>query len=332
MRDGLTARQLCAALFAGLTVPLVLVGARLHWRWVLLAVLLAGLYYYIMYRTKCETPLARLMLSAFGKAGKLLLLSAAVFFVCLAGCLANRSSLSFPQTADAPLAGLALLAVSAWAAGKGIRAVVRCSAVLFVLLALLYGVVLLGSAPRVQLRWLAPAGDIRQTALFFGVLLLPTVCLYFAPQENNTSPALWLLACGALALAASVVTAGCLSPRIAAEEMSFYQLAQSVSLFGMVERFEALISAAFLFGAFCLTGLLLCAAREALSVLLPHKRVPRLLPAAAAVPAALFSSAIPLWVWSLGAAIFCGIFPLLTQGIVALKKDKKISKKTGKKD
>lgn len=332
MRDGLTSRQLCAALFAGLTVPLALVGARLHWRWVLLAELLAGLYYYIMYRTKRDPPLAHLALSAFGKPGKALLLPVAAFFVCLAGFAANRSSLSFPQTAELPVTGLVLLAVSALAAKKGIRALVRCGALLCVLLIALYGIVLLGSAPRVQIRWLTPAGDLKQTALFLGILTLPTVCLYFHPEEDNTAPALWFLACGVLALAASLVTAGCLSPKIAAEEMSFYTLAQSVSLFGTLERFEAIISAAFLSGAFCLAGLFLCAAREVLFVLLPQDRASRLPLFAFAAPAALFSGRIPLWVWACGAAIFCGIFPVLTQGIVGLKKEEKISEKTGKKD
>lgn len=313
-----------------MTVPLVLVGARLHWRFVLLAVLPAILYYYIMYRTKRDTPLPQLALSALGKAGRALLWAASLFLLCLAGCLANRSSLSFPQTANAPLAGLALLALSAWAAKKGIRALVRCGAVLCVLLTVLYGLVLLGSAPKVRLRWLAPAGGIEQTALFSGILMLPTVCLYFRPEEDNARPALWLTAGASLALAASVITAGCMSPQIAAEELSFYRLAQSVSLFGAVERFEALISAAFLFGSFCLIGLLLCAVREALFVLLPEQHASRVPLLVLAAPAALCSAGTPLWVWAVGAAIFCGIFPLITQVIVGLKKAKKISGKNRK--
>lgn len=331
MRDGIRFSQLEAAVFVAMTVPLTLVGARLHWRWVLVAVLCAAAYYYIMYRTSDEKTLAEQTLSAYGKGGRVLLGLVCVWFIWLCGWLSDRSALVFVQTQTTPYTGLLLLALAAWTAKHGIRAVVRCGAVLLPLVLLLEGVVLVGSAPGVKTEWLAPFGDLRQGLLFLPLLTVPTVARYYKTTRNKTDrPALWLLTGGILALAASVITAGCLSPHIAAEQMSFYTLAQSVSLFGTVERFEALISAACLVGYFLLCALLLCTVRELLSMLLPKLPEQKIWLYPPAALAAIISGALPLWIFALGAAIFCGIFPVLTQGIVALKKDGKNTEKTRK--
>lgn len=331
MRDGIRFSQLAASAFVAMTVPLTLIGARLHWRWVLLALLCAAVYYYIMYRTGSENTLTEQTLAAYGKGGKAVLRLVCVWYVWLAGWLADRSALVFPQTQSLRYAGLLLLALAAWQAKHGIRSVVRSGAVLLPLVVLLEGIVLVGSAPKVKTDWLALHSDVRQTLLFFPLLTFSTAARYYKTVRRETDrPALWLLAGGVLAVAASAITAGCLSPRIAQEQMSFYTLAQSVSIFGTVERFEALISAACLVGYFLFCALLLCTVRELLSVLLPAGSESRLWLFPPAAAAAVVSSGLPLWIFSVGAAIFCGIFPILTQGIVARKKDEKITEKNRK--
>lgn len=314
-----------------MTVPLTLIGARLHWRWVLVALLGAAVYYYIMYRLDREKPLAEQTLAVFGKWGKPLLWLIAVWLIWLAGWLSDRSTLVFPQTQTQPLAGLPILLLAAWTAKHGIRAVVRSGAVLLPLICLFDAIVLLGSAPKIRVQWLAPTADLRQSLLFLPLLTVPTVARYFQTDHRKTDrPALWLAAGGILALAASVVTAGCLSARIAAEPMSFYTQARSVSLLGTMERFEALISGACLIGYFCLCAIMLCTVRKLLQTLLPQvpeKKIWLFVPTALA---AALSAGLPVWIFAIGAAIFCGIFPLLTQGIVALKKDEKNIEKSEK--
>lgn len=303
-----------------MTVPLTLLAACLHWRWVLLALLAAGVYYYIMYKLRSKAPLAKQAVTAFGKAGKALLWLTALWLVCLAGYLSTRSTLSFPQTAAKPLTGLLLLALASWAAKIGIRAVVRCSVILLLLLTVLYGIVLLFSAPQVRLPNLAPFGDPTQALLFFPVLTVPTLLLYYRPIRDGTRPAPWLIAGAVLALAASVITAGCLSPQLAQEETGFYDLSRSVSLFGTVQRFESLISSASLVGFFCAISFLLCTAREILSSLLPQLSGKSLFLFPFAAAGALLSSGISPVVFAVGAATFCAVFPLVTQGIGGIKK------------
>lgn len=318
MRDRLTFKQLAATVLAGLSVPLTLLGARLHWRWVLAAVLLAVIYYCILNRITAKAPLTELTVSVCGTAGKWMLGLIAVWLVWLAGFLADKSALSFPQTAGLPLTGLAVLALAAWAAKDGIRTVVRCGTLLLFLLAVLYATVLIFSAPQVRINWLAPAGDWTQAVFFFPLLTLPTLTLYYQPEPDGTSPVPWLTAGAVLTLAASVITAGCLSAPIAAQKMSFYTLARSVSLFGTVLRFEALISAACLAGFFCLIGFVLCTAREILMFLGCKREMLWIF--LSSVLAAVLSDRLSPTVFSVGAGIFCGAFPLITQGIGGRKK------------
>lgn len=318
MRDCLTFKQLAATALVGLCVPLTLLGARLHWRWVLVALLCAAIYYCILYRIRSDKPLTELTVSIYGTAGRAILLLFAAWLIWLAGWLADKSTLSFPQTTGYPLTGLAVLALAAWAAQDGIRTVVRCGTVLLLLLAVLYGTVLLLSAPQVRIEWLEPYSTGSQAVFFFPILTLPTLTRFYRTEPDGTSPAPWLIAGAVLSLATSVITAGCLSAPVAAREMSFYTLSRSVSLFGTVLRLEALISAACLAGFFCLIGFVLCTAREVLIYL--HCPRAMLWIFAGAVSAAMVSDALPTAFFSLGAGIFCAVFPLITQGIGARKK------------
>lgn len=316
MRDEVSFRQLSATALAGMAAPLILLGARLHWRWVLVALLASAIYYYIMYKIRTRQPLTKRLVSS--QTGSVLLCLTAVWLLWLAGFMADKSVLSFPQTANQPLTGLLLLGLAAWAAQGGIRTVVRCGAVLLPVLAVLFGIVLMFSVPGVSLAQLKPYGDWTQAATLFAVLTLPTLCLYIPPENGLGKPAPWILAGGLLTLAASVITAGCLSAPVAAKPMSFYTLAQSVSLFGTMERFEALSSAACLAGYFCLLAFLLCIANKLLSALFP--KIPAWLLWLLAAVSALVSNEVSVAFAAVTASIFCAVFPLLTQAIGGRKK------------
>ena len=69
----------------------------------------------------------------------------------------------------------------------------------------------------------------------------------------------------------AAVTAGTLSPTLAQGPSAFWSLSRSVSVLGVVRRFEALVSAALLIGSFGLSALLLNAARCMLDRLAPNK-------------------------------------------------------------
>lgn len=67
----------------------------------------------------------------------------------------------------------------------------------------------------------------------------------------------WLAAGIGLCAAAALCAAGTLSPRVAGEEaFAVYTMAKSVSVFGVMERLEPVVSAALTAGGFCLLSVL----------------------------------------------------------------------------
>ena len=72
-------------------------------------------------------------------------------------------------------------------------------------------------------------------------------------------------------LAAALCAAGTLSHRVAGEEaFAVYTMAKSVSVFGVMERLEPLVSAALLMGFFALESLLFASARAQLERVLQN--------------------------------------------------------------
>ena len=95
-----------------------------------------------------------------------------------------------------------------------------------------------------------------------------------------------------------------------------------MSVLDVMERFEPLVSAALLMGFFALESLLFAACRAQLDAAVPSLREKKWAGAALGVLAFALTFAadgIGPEVWALGAAIFWGIAPLLTQLIVAIK-------------
>ncbi|MGM9650970.1 MAG: hypothetical protein ACI3VX_03405 [Faecousia sp.] len=318
MKADISARQLCAVCFAALFAPGFMLCTRMSWHWVLLAAAVAGLYYYIVSRLLCRG--ATLPRTGIWRG---VLLLAALALACLAGYGAKRSAGAFPETDGNVLAGLLVLALAVFAARLGVQAVARCGSLLFFFVALIAGIILVFSAPRVRPEWIAPWGGPGQGVLCLLLFLLPGAAVYLQPRVavSNTRPGWWLLAFGLSAAGAALVTSGCLSPAAAVQPDSFYVLSGGASLLGVAERFEALLSAAYLAGYFCAAALLLCAARSLAQNALGEKKFP-VLWAAAAVAAAATAVIPASWLVPMlvVGGVFCGLFPLVLLWVGAAKK------------
>jgi MFS family permease len=161
---------------------------------------------------------------------------------------------------------------------------------------------------------------ILSVALGFAVFGLPvtSVCLLSQGEKAGARSVLPAL----FATVASIITAGVLSPGIAAATPNaFYETCRSLNLFGVARRFEPLISAGMTVGWFVLISLLLscCGA-------LTHKLFPgrgRYGVWIAAVFAAIVKlCGLHIWPWLpvfLGGLFWVG-FPLLAQGLEREKK------------
>ncbi len=140
--------------------------------------------------------------------------------------------------------------------GDGVRAC--CALIGFFVLAAV-GVVSVFAAADVQWQWLRPSFSWEKAAIAFSVgsggMLVRTVY----PEVKPGKP--WCAAAFLSPAILSAVAVGCLSAQLCAQEASaFYTLSRSISLFGVVERFEALIAACLTLGLCSVSALLFRAA------------------------------------------------------------------------
>lgn len=172
---------------------------------------------------------------------------------------------AFPAINGFPELGIVLLAVTAWGIWKGKDACARCGGVLCMAVLVLYGAVAAFALPDCRLEYGAPGGEPGELGKVIGLCLIPTA-LWLLPRKKERCtaalPFALLIPLGAGALA--LICAGVLSPELAAAEpVALYTLAQSISLFGVMERTEPLLSAAMTMSLLALLEILASGAQTA---------------------------------------------------------------------
>lgn len=254
-------RQRWAWIAAATVCAVVACGCGISWVWVLLGGLPAAVGYVWLDRRLPACGLACL-LRHMGGFGKTVTVLSLIWYVGVLAWCANLADYAFPMVDGYPLLGLMILALAAWGSWKGAAACGRCAAVLLLFLLPLLGTVTAFAAADVTPSYLLPAGSWRRTVEAAGVFLLPS-CLFLLPCRRKRPGGSWrylLLPVGGAVLAA--VTAGVLSPVLAARMASpFYTVVKAVRVFGVMERVEALLSAAMVMSVFALTAALACGCR-----------------------------------------------------------------------
>ena len=266
--------------------------------------------------------LPELTVRAFGKeAGRVVLAIGGVFTLLAAAQTAGRAGIAFPD-GKAGLARGVIVLLGTLAGEKSAKQAAKVCGVLFLVLAGLYTIILLAAAKNVQLRWMEPWGGARQTLEVVPPLLVLT-CLRFLAGRKEAVKSGWLGLLAVCPAAFAALTAGCLSPRLTQQlTFPFYTVSQSLSVLGVMERLEPVVSAALLMGFFALESLLLEAGREQIVWAAPNlaeKRWARAALGVAVFGLSFVTDGIPAEAWALGAAVCWGIAPLLTQLIVAIK-------------
>ena len=317
MKNALTLRQLCAFCLLAVSAPALTVCAAMPWPGVLAVSAVTAAFLTLcvrLWRRTEGTGLAVLMLRVFGRpAGTAVLLGEGLFAVVLLWRFAAGTDTAFPDAPTIPFVPLCLLIAAAWAAWQGRRACVRGICVLFFFGAALLIALALFALPDVQpSRLLSPPGDV--SVVPSAVLLLPVYGLFLAEPNQNPGAARWLpafllLPPAAAALCAAVPGAG----------GSLYTMAKSVEVLSVARRMEPLVSAALTAGWFAALLLVILAFGEMAAALGSSRRWWALAAGLLAVPGALWRIPVPDVILLLGAVVFCGIFPLLTLLLVALK-------------
>lgn len=323
MEGSISGRQAGAWSFCAVSVPAVLTCAGLGWGWVLLGCAIAVGYYVLTQELAGGAVyLPELTVRAFGKAaGRVVLAIGGVFTLLTAAQTARRAGIAFPD-GTAELAGGVIVLLGTLAGEKGAKQAAKVCGVLFLVLAGLYTIIILAAAKNVQLRWMEPWGGARQTLEVVPPLLVLT-CLRFLPGRKAAVKSGWLGLLAVCPAAFAALTAGCLSPRLTQQlTFPFYTVSQSLSVLGVMERLEPVVSAALLLGFFALESLLLEAGREQIERAAPiiaGKRWARVALGIVVFGLSFVTDGIPAEAWALGASVCWGIAPLLTQLIVAIK-------------
>ena len=323
MEGSISGRQAGAWGFCAASVPAVLTCAGLGWGWVLLGCAIAAGYYVLTQELAGGAVyLPEFTVRAFGKAaGRVVLAIGGVFTLLAAAQTARQAGNAFPD-GTAELAGGVIVLLGTLAGEKGAKQAAKVCGVLFLVLAGLYTIIILAATKNVQLRWMEPWGGARQTLEVVPPLLVLT-CLRFLPGRKAAVKSGWLGLLAVCPAAFAALTAGCLSPRLTQQlTFPFYTVSQSLSVLGVMERLEPVVSAALLLGFFALESLLLEATREQIERAAPiiaGKRWARVALGIVVFGLSFVTDGIPAEAWALGAAVCWGIAPLLTQLIVAIK-------------
>ena len=329
MREELTARQRRAWMLCAGSVPAVAGCAGIGWQWALLGGAFAALVLWLCEWLRGKTggmDLRGCFHAAFGPtAGGALCVLAAVWQLLALARLTREGGLAFPESGDPTGAGLILLLLAAWCARKDSRVPARCAGVLVLVLGGVYALLLAVAAGGVRGAWLRPWGTARAALLPCAFLLLPGAAWYLhapARDEKSGGAALTMLLAPAVF---ALVTAGNLSPRLAAAEAQpFYAMARGLPLPDAVGRLEPLASAMLLLGYFCAEALLL---RSACDVLGSRQGWTVWLLAVLAAAGSRFADGVPTVAWTAGAATFWALLPPAAQLVVY---GKNVGKKTKK--
>ncbi len=323
-RSAVAARRVRALTFCAGSVPAALLLPRAGWLWTLAASALSG-GLLLLCRRRAARPSR--WLDALGLVWTLLALGAA----------ARRLCASFPQQ-ESLAVGLLLLLLAVYASARGEQVLMRTGAVCCLLLAGLFGLLLLFTLPTVHAAWLRPRVQPDWSVLPYALLPLASLSLRpdaprvvhpgaapraVSPRCRNRRAlrpahrqsgheAIWAGANVLLATLCALTAAGCLSPQVAAATpFAFYEAMKSGSLMGVMEHVEPLVSAALTVGGFALLGLL-CA----VSARQMQRAAPRLSAHAGlcgllgGLGGFALAPLLPTACFAVGATIFWGLVPL----------------------
>ena len=251
--------SLWAWIFAGVSAPLAQGAGRSSWLTVLITGVVCG--------AACLWVLAAADKRCF-HAGWYSAVQT-LWLALVTGVLARWSVMCWPTADGFPVVGLTLLVLAVFASWGGAQRASRCISALFWLLALLYAVILAAGTQDLNLRYMTP------TAQPFSVLpvvlfLLPVVAGFLpCTKRRKIVP---LVGVSLFATVLSLWTIGTLSAKVTAQlKEPFYAFSRSLTLFGVAERFESVVSVALTMGYFSLFTFLLCAVYHLTDRVFPGK-------------------------------------------------------------
>jgi len=302
-------RQLAAWVCAACALSFAHTAGKLSWY--LAAFIAAGMgliLLYILYLAPAN-GFATACVTAWGHLpGRIVLLLCAAWTALMAGFAAALTAEAFPAADGSPMIPLTVLLLSAWAVHNGVAVGARVSAVLLPFLVSFFVFIVAFGWREVELELRqAPAFDLRAVC----VILLPLGASLLPRAEGKTRPLRWI---AGLCIAAAALAA------TAAKWGSLYRAVMSISVFGVMERFEALLCAAMAAGGVCLCTLL---GSAGLGLLKEKRKGAQTFFWALAVIGLALTNRQNTTVLLVCSLIFWVAIPLVTQWIAKSQKDEK---------
>lgn len=239
----------------------------------------------------------------------------------LAG-VAPQSETCWESKNTIPVIPIALLLLSAWGAQHGAQGAARACAVLLWLIIPVFGLILLAGAGDVHPAWVnnkikTPDG------LLPALAFLPCLVM-FLPAEQYRKPRFVIPIIGIITVLAAAWLNATMGQAAAQDAGNgFYEYSKGVTLFGVAERFEAVVACVLTGSWFALMTLLLSALHSLSEGIMTGWGRVAVWTAALIASVLMCNLHIPSYLLAVGNLIFWGLLPLLTQGIEEEKKDEK---------
>ena len=233
---------------------------------------------------------------------------------------AQESGICWGENSNA--ISIILILLGALSACRGCAPASRAGAVITYLALPILAIVALAGATDINPAWISREMQMPDGALVV-LLLVPCLAKFLIRGENQTGKwYIWVP--GAVAILAAILIEGTVGPLAA--DGGFYEFSKSITLFGVAERFEALVACALTLGWFALFSLILSAAYQMLEKI--YRPIAPWGVWVLAISAAVLQCVMPEnggWV-AVGTLIFWSFLPILTQGVVGRKKVEKKQK------
>lgn len=240
-----------------------------------------------------------------------------IWIAVFLGNIGKTVSTCWNETAF-PAIPMILLLLSVCASSCGSVPAARVGATLLWLVMPILGLVAIAGTADVNPDWIRMELEIPDGVLI-SLLLIPGVCA-FLPGESTTGLRWSGAVLGAFAVLGAVLVDGVVGGSAAMQsENSFYMFSKSINLFGVAERFEALIACVLTGSGFALMALLLSAVYHLSENFVPSggKCGVWLTAAAGGILMCILPNAQG-WL-AVGTLIFWGFLPVAAQGIVGAK-------------
>lgn len=313
MNPKIPAPQLTAWLIVALSGPLLCVIGQSSWLTTLYASAICGiLIWFVFHYGKDKLP-------------PWLSLLEMIWLSVVMGTLARQCDTCWEEASETPIIAATLLLLSMFAAIKGSKQSTRIGATLLWLVLPILAIVFFAGITEVRPQWVENRIE-EPNGLLVSLFLAPSLLIYFPKRENDRKSLSGLLIALVITGTAWAIEATLGTATARQSNNAFYDFSKGVNLFGVAERFEALVACALTAGWFALFVLHFSTIYHwGECVFTQHSKWCVILSGGISL-ATLYILHIPQNLLTVGCLIFWVFLPIAAQGIGGIKKLQKKQK------